>query len=72
MKELYVPRHSAAVGKAIVEMGLPDDFLVILVARGNEFLVPSGSTILQAEDILLTLSEAPSFTAVRQKFQLED
>lgn len=72
LKELYIPAHSSAVGKAIVEMGLPDDFLVVLVARGNEFLVPSGSTILQAEDILLTLSENQSFQAIQQKFQLQD
>lgn len=72
LKELYVPPYSPAVGKAIVEMGLPDDFLVILVARGNEFLVPSGSTILQAEDILLTLSENQSFLSIQQKYLLED
>ncbi|MCX8062369.1 MAG: potassium/proton antiporter [Anaerolineales bacterium] len=72
LKELYVPPHTPAVGKSIVEMGLPDDFLVILVARGNEFIVPSGSTILQAEDILLTLSENQSFVAIQQKYHLDD
>jgi cell volume regulation protein A len=44
-------------GKAILELGLPDDFLVILIARQNNFLIPSGGTVLQPGDTLLVLSE---------------
>ncbi len=72
LKELYVPPSSSAIDKAIVELGLPDDFLVILVGRGDEFLLPSGSTVLQADDLLLTLSENQSFLEIQKKYQLED
>ncbi len=72
LKELYVPESSPAVGKAIVELGLPDDFLVVLVARGDEFILPSGGTVLQAKDVLLTLSENRSFLAIQKRYQLED
>ena len=58
LKELPVPAGSSAAGKAIVELGLPPDFLIVLVARGGEYVVPGGGTILQAGDTLLVLAEA--------------
>lgn len=65
LKEMQLSAKSRVAGKAIVELGLPDDFLVILIARGSEFLIPSGGTILQAEDTLLVLSEEESFEKVK-------
>jgi len=41
LKEVPIPQGSTAVGKAIVELGLPSDFLVVLIARDNDFVVPS-------------------------------
>jgi cell volume regulation protein A len=45
--DLIVPYNSAAAGKPIVELGMPQDSLIVLVSRNEEFLVPSGGTILQ-------------------------
>ncbi len=56
-RELQVPPRSTADGKAIVELGLPPELLVLLIARGDEFLIPSGGSIIQAGDRLLVLSE---------------
>jgi potassium/hydrogen antiporter len=67
LKEIPILPNAHAAGKAIVELGLPDDFLVILVARGEEFLVPSGGTVVRGGDTLLVLSGTESFrqTAAR-------
>lgn len=67
LKELAVPPHSPMVGKAIVELGLPDDFLVVLIARQNEFVMPSGGTIIEAGDTLLALADAKTFDEVCQR-----
>jgi len=64
LKEIAVPATSRVVGQAIVALDLPDDLLVILVARDNAFVVPSGSTVLQAGDRLLVLSEEASYRRV--------
>lgn len=64
IKELPVPPDSYMAGKAIVELGLPADFLIILIARDNEFVLPGGGTILQAGDTLLVLAEKKSYTEV--------
>jgi potassium/hydrogen antiporter len=64
LKELAIPPASPVVGKAIVELGLPAEFLVILIARDDCFLVPSGGTVLEGGDTLLVLSDPESFAAV--------
>jgi len=64
LKELPIPPGSRMAGKAIVELRLPADLLVVLIARDNEFLVPNGGTILQGGDTLLVLSDGASYSAV--------
>lgn len=70
LKELPVPTESGMNGKAIFELGLPDDFLVILIARDNDFMLPSGGTVLQGNDTLLVLSDKNSFDEVVERFNL--
>ncbi len=71
LKELPIPIGAGVSGKAIFELGLPDDFLVILIARENDFMVPSGGTVLQDNDTLLVLSDKQSFEEVAAKFDPE-
>lgn len=70
LKELLIPKDSSISGKAIYELGLPDDFLIILIAREDDFMVPSGGTILKDNDTLLVLSEKKSFDEVLVKLKL--
>lgn len=63
--ELVVPEHSALAGKALVDAGLPEGTLVVLVGRGESFLVPTGSTILEAGDVLLLLADTDCLSRVR-------
>ena len=70
LKELPIPIDSSMNGKAIFELGLPDDFLVILIARDNDFMLPSGGTVLQGNDTLLVLSDKESYDKVIERFNL--
>lgn len=70
LKELPIPAHSSINGKAIFELGLPDEFLVILIVRDNEFVLPKGGTVLQGDDVLFVLSNKKSFDEVIEKFHL--
>lgn len=70
LKELLVPPDSRVAGKAVVDLGLPADFLIILIARASDFLVPHGGTVLQTGDTLLVLSDNESYDQVREKFNL--
>ena len=66
LKELPIPKGARVAGRAIVELGLPDEFLIVLIARGEEFILPSGGIILQEGDILIVLSENEAFQRVER------
>ncbi len=68
VKELTVSEGSAAAGKAIVELNLHGGVLVILVMRGDEFLIPNGSTRLQRGDTLLLLADKKAYLETQSKF----
>jgi len=70
LKELLIPAESIMNGKAIFELGLPDEFLVILIARDNDFMLPSGGTVLQGNDTLLVLADKQSLDEVVKNFKL--
>jgi cell volume regulation protein A len=72
LKELTIPPNSPATGKAIVELGLPADFLIILIARDNDFMLPSGGTVLQGGDTLLVLSDKKSLDEMLAKLTLQE
>jgi cell volume regulation protein A len=63
--DLIVPYNSAAAGKSIVELGMPEDSLIVLLSRNDGFLVPSGGTVLQEGDTVLALVNKNNLPLVR-------
>ncbi len=57
LRETTIPPGSWAVGKAIYQLGLPQNYLIILIARGEEFLITNGTIVIEAGDRLLALAE---------------
>jgi len=64
LKELAIQAGSFMDGRTIVEMNLPQEFLIILIARENEFIMPSGGITLHAGDTLIVLSDKDTFGLV--------
>lgn len=64
LREAAVGQGSWAVGRAIYELGLPEQYLVVLVARGTEFVIPTGGVTLQAGDKLLGLARPEAHSEV--------
>lgn len=69
--EITVPPLSRAEGRSIMELGLPKGALVVLVVRGEEQLVPSGATTLEAGDRLLLLADRSAEAAVLRLLERE-
>ncbi|MFO1464114.1 MAG: potassium/proton antiporter [bacterium] len=65
LSELLVPYQSPAAGKKIVELGWPPDSLIALIARGEDFLVPTGASTLEAGDVLLSLVQPKDLPQIR-------
>ncbi len=68
LTEIIIPFESAAVGKSIVELGFPEDSLIVLIVRGEDYIVPSGGTVLESGDVLLVLSSKASLKRVLDIF----
>jgi potassium/hydrogen antiporter len=64
--EVDLPAHSPAVGKALVDLALPKGVLFVLIGRNEEFFTPTGSTVLEAGDIILLLSDQNMLEQVRK------
>lgn len=66
--DIMVPYHSAVVGKSIVELDMPGDSLIVLISRNDEFIVPSGGTIIEEGDTILVLVNKQNLPDVREIF----
>jgi cell volume regulation protein A len=66
LRELIVLPGSPFEGKRIVELGLPEEFLVVLIDRDEDFVVPSGGSEIQSGDRLLVISGEDAFQQVRR------
>lgn len=70
LTRMIIPADSAVINRAIVDLHLPDKFLVTLIERENQFTVPYGGTVLKANDTLLVLTDNESLTSVIERFKL--
>jgi cell volume regulation protein A len=64
--DFIVPYNSAAVGKPVMELRLPDQSVITLVSRDNEYVVPTGATRLQGGDVLLIILNKASVPEVHR------
>jgi len=57
LAEITIPPTSAAVGKQIVELGLPKEVVVMMIGRNQQGFIPTGRSTLQANDTLLVFAD---------------
>ena len=56
--EFEVQPCAPYIGRKLSELGLPKGALVLLIRRGREFVVPHGSTVIEAHDGLMILADS--------------
>jgi cell volume regulation protein A len=66
--DIVVPYHSAVVGKSLVELDMPQDSLIVLISRNDEYIVPSGGTVIEEGDTILALVNKRNLPVVREIF----
>jgi potassium/hydrogen antiporter len=67
--EVEIPPKSPSIGKAIYQLGLPPEYLVILIERAGMYIQPNGSVVIQQGDVVLSLSELQPYEIARQILQ---
>ena len=70
--EVTIPPHSPVAGRRIVDLKLPSGSLIVLVSRGSEVIVPSGSTRLEAGDKLLVFADDEVLAYLRDRLEMEE
>jgi cell volume regulation protein A len=55
--EIIIPQNCNTIGKQIVQLGLPKTAEIAYIQRGNKYLTPNGSTVIEENDKLFVLSE---------------
>lgn len=68
--EVDVPGTSPAVGKAVVDLRLPKNALIVLIHRNGKYLTATGETVIEGADHLLVLTDKTSSDWVQQAFIL--
>ncbi len=57
MQEFIVSKSSDMVGKKIIKLGFPQNTVVALIKRGGQYIQPDDSTVVDANDLLIVLSD---------------
>ena len=68
--DFIISDNSSLVGKSIVEIGLPKESLIAMINRNEQYVVPTGGTIIESGDILLILSNKKTIEEVKTKINV--
>jgi len=71
LKEIELDEDDEVVGKQIVDLHLPENVLIVLINRDGAFIVPRGTTRLQAHDKLLLLANRDEIDHARRYLKKE-
>ena len=71
LTELIVPFDSAAIGKSILELDIPRDCLIILIAREERFIIVNGLTTIESGDVLQVLANTHDLRLLQKKLAPE-
>ena len=66
MVDVEIPPNSQVARKQIVEAGFPKNALIVLIRRKDDFIVPRGDTLLEADDTMLVLADEAGLEQVQK------
>jgi trk system potassium uptake protein TrkA len=67
--EVIIHEGSKAGGKAIKALGLPSNVLIIAIERGDEVIIPEGSTVIQPNDSIYVFAKSEMVDRISSLFQ---
>lgn len=66
MVEAIIPAESPLVDRSLIDINLPRGVLVVQVQRGETPIIPSGGTVLKADDHLLVLATPETIPVLKE------
>lgn len=58
MREIGIGDSNKTVGKRIVDLEFPSSAIIAMIKRGEKYFTPDGSTVIEAGDVLIVLSDS--------------
>jgi len=56
-REIIIPEDNFAIGKQVSELNFPQDGIIAMISRNDQFITPKGTTVIQPKDMLIVLYE---------------
>ncbi|WP_270942185.1 potassium/proton antiporter [Romboutsia lituseburensis] len=53
LMEISIPLDSKIANKAIKDIDIPKDILIVMIKRKGNIIIPNGSTVIRSEDVLV-------------------
>lgn len=69
LTDVMVPYNSEAVGMRIGELKVPERCLIMLISRGDRFIIPSGQTVIEEGDVLLVLANSHDLSVLQDSLR---
>ena len=66
-REVDLPDDSVVIGRAVKELRFPDGVTILLINRGDKYLIPKGGTVLEQDDTLLLFGDRAKLPDVAMK-----
>jgi cell volume regulation protein A len=66
LTDMIVPYDSSVVGSKIAQIKIPLKALIVLISRGDKFIVPNGSTVIEGGDVFLVLANDHDFKSLQR------
>lgn len=63
--ETLITKESPALNKTLKELNTPSDCLIAGVIRNDNWLIPDGNTVIQVNDMLITLIKKEKFNVLK-------
>lgn len=60
MKEILITPDCTAVNRKIVELGFPKNAIIAMIKKEDSYIIPNGSTRIEAQDTLIVLADRPN------------
>lgn len=57
MKEIFIPKENDSVERQIVDLTFPLNAIIAMIKRGDKYITPNGFTKIEANDILIIISD---------------
>lgn len=65
LQEVVIEPDSPVVGRAIFEIKLPREYLIVLIIRDEQYLIPNGSIVLKPQDRMLGLGKPETHAKIQ-------